>query len=149
MPVSRQSISALMLLTESESWASSEETLALPLAAIGYDEWNSTRTERCLDAIKNGIELPPIKVVRLVVNGDEYYSLSDGNHRCIAMERSGRVDILSTVGGTYSINPDRFVIYQNCLWQLNGRHLNLISEDLGSELKSELVRFGVEEKVRS
>lgn len=146
MSVSMTTVQALLLCTESEKWTSYEDTKLIPLGCIAYEPWANYRTKRCLEALASGTELPPIKVILLRLETKDFYSVSDGLHRCTANEIVGNTEVLATIKGSYDVVVSNFIIYQNSLWKKDGFTLKLITEEITDELRHELVSIGVEDK---
>lgn len=102
------------------------------------------RTASCLAAIHENFPLPPIRLVCFQLGEQRFYDVSDGNHRCVANERSSKTHVLSDVQGTYYVNLDDKVIHHNQVWQRVDNQLVCLSVDYLDEwLINELLDLGL------
>ena len=143
-----KSIFAMKQLISDDSWVSetSKQPISLKLTDISYDEWQPSRTERCLDVIDRGAELAPIKVVGFALKGSKtIYDVGDGNHRCVAHERRNKDSIKAEVGGVYNIDPTKLCIYKEMVWSVgDDGGLNCISCDyLNEHLLIQIEKLGI------
>lgn len=146
MPFDKIHMIALMQLTNEHNWQSCKggsEVQKVPLADIDYEEWQPYRTESCLTALADNIELPPIKLVGLKLADTIYYDVSDGNHRCTAYERTGHTEIPALVDGIYHLEPEKFTLYRDMLWLENGDMMEGVSFELADDIQEILIQFGV------
>ena len=146
--VSKKVIAALFQLTTESSWKSSPETEPeyIALDKVSFEEWQPSRTERCLKMMADGKEQHPIDVVGFKLNDKHIYDVSDGNHRSRAREIKKYDTVLANVAGYYSVTTDDKIIYRNQVWQKSGTDMICLSLDyLDDWLLDELRKLGVQE----
>jgi hypothetical protein len=148
-PAGRSALAAaLSALADAESWTSTRDAPAesVALAHVLSEAWRDDRLERCAALLARRKIAPAIKVIGYRMGGVTWYIPSDGNHRAEAARNAGRLRIRASVGGTYAIALENFVVrsefgYEN-LYRRDGDFARLCI-DLTDERRDTLVALGV------
>ena len=108
------------LLQLGGEWTSSGVTRRLDPFLILAEAWRPDRLRRCREHLAAGGKAPPISVVGFRLGRDSViYGVSDGFHRTVAHREAG-LAIKARIGGTYRLDPARYVTWKGTLWRREG-----------------------------
>jgi len=86
---------------------------------ILYIVWDPLRLQNALRLFKQGKEPPPSLLTSVIWLGEEFFTVTDGNHRAAACVELGINRIKAEIRSRIEFGPDdirRLVVYQNGLW---------------------------------
>ena len=75
----------------------------IPVHRILATAWNPGRLARCERLLAEGRTPPPVYLSRYMLAGQNWYTVSDGQHRTIAARNAGRKRIRAVVSCEYAL----------------------------------------------
>ena len=131
-----------------EDCQSRGHTASIALSRVLAWAWAPGRLERCRERLAAGERAPAIEVSRYLLQGDAYYTVSDGRHRATAAREAGHTRIRARIGSECRCEPGKCWLdtQSGSLWreQPGKGWLTLVSVGtLSPEVQQALLSVGV------